>query len=200
MPSLPAPTRKGRNDSLERLIAEDSQEDLQILQTKSSHKKKQGAPRVSINHRGSSITLPTGGPTPADRLLGDPRRKRYRDESAQTGPNEQEKKLRQQQLKLKKLTQDNLRLETQVRGYEQRFRDMRHDAAYHDLTGGEHPDGGVCAPVKDAWRSFKNLFYTAWFQCWFKIQVKLEEKHRQLSKEENDAGKMQQERESMTDR
>lgn len=169
--------------SLERLIAQDSQEELEVINV-------QKKPRASVVHRGSTGTIPTnytynstvntkeGVPAPVLRS------KRVRDEGVQVVMVDHERKIKQQQIRLKKITADNVKLETQVRGYEQRFRDIRNDVVYHDLKGDGETAGGFCAPVKEAWQSFKQLFHAAWFQCWFKIQVRLEEKHRQLSKTE----------------
>ena len=100
-----------------------------------------------------------------------------------------EKTVKHQKIKLKKFAQENVKLENQVRTYEQRLREMRQDAVYRDLAGGSGgndatEDEGMCAPVRDAWRSFRRLFRTAWFRFWLKLQIRLEDKQRHLSRED----------------
>ena len=162
----------GDSASIERLLGTNlSVEDL-------SHVDRDD-PRTPTPHKGSDDVLAV--PAPPKKKT---KRRKFRDEAVQVTLLDHEKNMKQQQMKIKKMAQDNVKLESQVRTYEQRLREMRQDAVYRDLSGKDTDREGVCLPVREVYRSLRNLLRSAWFQFWLKLQIKLEEKHRQITEDD----------------
>jgi hypothetical protein len=172
------PDESGDDSDLERLLR-NSEDDL-CAAVDRKHSK------FSSRHIGSADALPFTSLHGAGDSKASKKQVRHkqRDEAIQVTLLDHEKTMKQQKIKIKKLSQENIKLESQVRSYEQRLREMRQDAVYRDLTAGEADDEGMCAPVREAWRSFHNLFRTAWFRFWLKLQIQLEDKQRNLSKDD----------------
>ncbi|OQV11632.1 hypothetical protein BV898_14054 [Hypsibius exemplaris] len=172
------PDTSGDDSDLERLLR-NSADDLASRLNRKTPKEPsrhvgsiEGFPPFSNLHDGGSGDRAAAG-------------KKRRDEAVQAVNLDQEKMLKQQKIKIKKLSQDNVKLEGQVKNYEQRLREMRQDAVYRDLSGKDKADEeGMCAPVKEAWRSFRGLFRTVWFRFWLKLQIRLEDRQRHLSRED----------------